>query len=160
MHTHAEPDAASIMSRPVKTLRMKESIRDAARLFMDAAISAAVVLDQDDRPVGVVTKTDVVRYELARDGITRAFGRRPEDGLLPAGFQPVDEEEMVERWMTPAIFMVARHTPLTFVARQMVKYGTHHVLVKGPTNEVEGIVSSFDVLRSLALMPQRAGAPT
>ena len=142
-------DAFALMSRPVRTLSLRSSVREAAQLFLDAGVSA-VVIEDGDRPVGVITKTDLARYEAARDGVVDIHGVRPEDLDLPSGFQALDEDERVERWMTPATFMVARHTPVRLLARQMVKYGTHHILVKGPDQRVEGIVSSFDVLRCLA----------
>ena len=44
---------------PVVTVQPKQSVRDAARLMRDRHVGAVLVVD-DDRPVGIVTDRDVV----------------------------------------------------------------------------------------------------
>lgn len=117
-----------LMSKPVETVWLKDSMRDVATLFSDKNISAAAVIDDNKKPIGVITKTDLARYE-----------------------QKIDEEDMVEHWMTPVIFSVKPDTPVVEIARRMVKYGVHHIFVRGMDGEpLVGVVSSFDLIKKIA----------
>lgn len=137
-----ETQAYRIMTKPVETVRMGDTIRAVAQLFTEKNISAAAVLDQQNRPIGVITKTDIARFQLEEGDVAVVDARR--------GFHVINDVNTVEHYMTPAIFTVKPDTPLTDVARQMVKYGTHHIFVKGTNGDpVVGVVSSFDILRHL-----------
>jgi CBS domain-containing protein len=63
----------------------------------------------------------------------------------------VQEEDKVEYWMTPVIFSVKPGTPITEIARRMVRYGIHHIFVREKDHgNIIGVVSSFDILRYVA----------
>lgn len=149
--SHPEPTAGQLMSRPVQTVSASDPLRKVAELFTEQSISAAAVLDREKTPVGVITKTDLVRYENRREGTWDELDRKNAGTWSEEGLPIVNEDETVGRWMTPVIFSVEPSTPAGAVARRMVKYGTHHIFVKGPEgNKIEGIVSSFDLLRVFA----------
>lgn len=146
--------AYEIMTKPVETVRMQDSLHEAARLFTDNHIGAAAVLDEHGKPVGVITKTDLVRYEEENDAVKtvdkKNFSRMNGESKR-SGFHLVDEEDTIEHWMTPVIFSVKLETPMKEIARRMVRYGIHHIFVRGKNGEpIVGIVSSFDVLRRVA----------
>ncbi len=142
-----------IMTTPVQTVEMTNSLREVAGLFNEKNISAAAVLDHHQKPVGVITKTDLVRYEQERDEC-EILNEKPgaeENMISRSGFHLVDDPETVEHWMTPVIFSVKPETPMEEIARRMVKYGIHHIFVKGKNGEpLAGIVSSFDILKQIA----------
>lgn len=56
---------SEVMSYPVITCGMEDSITHAARLMAEKDISAVVVLDADNRPRGVVTEKNLVKYVIA-----------------------------------------------------------------------------------------------
>ncbi|MCG3204663.1 MAG: hypothetical protein KCHDKBKB_01378 [Elusimicrobia bacterium] len=146
--------AHEIMTKPVEVVRFSDSIHDVARLFTENHIGAAAVLDTKGKPVGVITKTDIVRYEEGNDG-SKTVNKKDLSNInredKPAGFHVIDEDDTVQNWMTPVIFSVKPETSLKEISRRMVKYGIHHIFVQGKNNEpLAGIVSSFDVLRQVA----------
>lgn len=146
--------AARLMTRPVHTVRLLDSIHHVAEMFSSLSISAAVVMDGNRRPVGVITKTDLVRFEAQRDGIRTVYKKIQkidDEDPIDSAANGIDGEETVERWMTPVIFSVPPETSAAVMAKRMVKYGTHHIFVRGrDQDDVQGIVSSFDLLRVLA----------
>lgn len=127
-----EPIASQIMNKHVEMVRGHDSINDVASLFTDHFIGSAVVLNAYGQPVGVITKTDLVRYQT----------KRAQD---PTSVFP----DTAENWMTGAIFSVKPNTPLKEVASRMIRYGIHHMFVKKPDSNLLGIVSSFDILRAI-----------
>ena len=57
--------AADATRKPLVTIEASRPLRDAARLMADHAVGALVVLDEGDRPVGLVTDRDMVVRGLA-----------------------------------------------------------------------------------------------
>ena len=161
---HRKTLACDIMTKPVEIVRINDSIGDVARFFTERNIGAAAVEDQQWKLVGVITKTDIVRYEKekigfkVRDSASRVDRERDshdvcdqDPNIGQGGFHVIEEEDTVERWMTPVIFTVTPETPLKEIARRMVKYGIHHIFVRGYRGEpAVGIVSSFDILKQIA----------
>lgn len=78
--------AVDLMTRPPVRLAEHASIRDAAAILTDRKIGALAVVDDQGRPVGVVSRTDLVRFlrDLpARPEFDR--GARPEPGQAAPG---------------------------------------------------------------------------
>lgn len=140
--------ASDVMTAPVTTVRMWDSVADVARIFSENNISAAAVVDMQDAPLGVITKTDLARYGRERAMLQVAeTGKEREGAETRRGFHLEPEDATIESWMTPALFQVAPAAPLAEAVREMVKNGLHHILVIDPADRrLAGIVTSFDVL--------------
>ncbi len=63
---------AGTMTSEVKTVTPLDPIRHAAKLLADGDFHALAVVEEDDRLVGLVTTTDLIRYLLDQD--RRALG--------------------------------------------------------------------------------------
>jgi CBS domain-containing protein len=146
--------ASDIMTKPVEVVRAVDSLHDVARLFNEKHIGAAAVLDGVGKPVGVITKTDLIRYEEEKNDVGTVDKRnlpRFDADLKRPGFHLVDDDDTVQNWMTPVIFTVKPETSMKELAQRMVRYGIHHIFVQKPNQTgLLGIVSSFDVLRTVA----------
>jgi len=146
--------AYEIMTKPVEMVRIEDSLHEVARLFNENHIGAAAVIDGNKKPIGVITKTDLARYQEEKDE-ARSIDKNDlasiEGESKRSGFHLVDEEDTVEHWMTPVIFCVKSETPMKEIARRMVRYGIHHIFVRDKNEDpIMGIVSSFDVLKFVA----------
>lgn len=151
-----ETCALNIMSSPIETVRLKDPVQEVIRLFSDRNISAAAVLDENDKPIGVITKTDLMRFEGATHGL-KTMGKAELAASFKngeprrSGYHVIDDEEIVQSWMTPVIFSVKGETSIKEIARRMVRYGIHHIFVQGKKGKpIIGIVSSFDILRKVS----------
>ena len=148
-----EIQAHRLMSMPVETVQMKDPLHVVAHLFAKKHIGAAAVLDSDKKPVGVITKTDLVRYEETKNGPTAVREKNTMDlnGGLAGGYHLIEDDDTVDQWMTPVIFKVKPETTMQEMARRMVRYKIHHIFVQGRNGEtIAGIVSSFDILKQVA----------
>ena len=112
--------------RAVVTMRVAQSVRDAVHLLAKHSLGAVVVVDEEDRPIGIVTERHIVR-RLADDErvLTRAVG------------------EIMARDPVTAI----PQDELTAVLRVMTERRIRHVPIID-RNELVGIVSLGDVLRA------------
>jgi CBS-domain-containing membrane protein len=124
--------AAEIMTPGPTSLAATATVTEATEFLTARGFGAAVVIDDAGRPVGVVTKTDVLVH--ARQ---RAPGLEPDD-------TPVTE------FMTPAVFAVRPDTPAESVVEQLLVLNVHHLFVADPAGVIVGVISPVDVLRKLA----------
>jgi len=164
-----------IMTTDVVSVASGATLREVAEVLADRQVSGAPVVD-DGRVVGVITATDLVRFEspeaaprARRPGQGRPEERRAEP---PPGF-------VAELWAEPGLEMLERflesraleadpldrHTAAEIMTRdivalppdaeihvaaeRMLRERVHRVLVM-EDGRLEGVVSSTDVLRAVA----------
>ncbi len=163
-----------IMQSDVIGVRKGTSCRELVEILDEEGISGAPVLDTDDRVLGVVSRTDVLRmiasepeidageefWEiLGRDATgaaddPAAYYVSPESAalFLPASQAiraDVIQDTPVEEIMTPVAFDVDSGMTIPELARFLVQGRIHRALVID-AGKLAGIVTAFDVLRAVA----------
>lgn len=101
-------------------------------LFLKHGISGAPVVDEDGLPVGIVSKTDLVRHGHCEEA------------------EKADEDAVVANIMTHLAFCLPANESIAKAAALMAFEGMHRVPIVGTHGEVVGIVSSLDIVRWLA----------
>lgn len=144
--------ARDLMSEAVLSLTENSVLEDALHLFIENHVGAAPVLDGNGKAVGVITKTDLARFDAARRGLSLSEAR-------PPGKKGAHRNELVGTWMTPFVLSVDPDASLAEIAKLMVKNGVHHIFVSRDKKLI-GVISGFDVLRvvSRALNAVKKGA--
>lgn len=153
--------AKELMSPNPVSIRRDASIREALELLTDHGFGAAPVIDEAGRPVGVVSRTDVlihereyVRHASDPDNISSRrdcsdWDMFPEPAW-PEGFSvEVTDPTTVGEIMTPAVFTVSLETPACEVVRRMLELKVHHLFVIDADLALVGVISPLDVLRRL-----------
>ncbi len=144
---------AEIMARHVVCVRPDLDTRTLATLFLERGISGAPVVDDDARPIGIVSKTDLVREHHERPEGSRPPPPSDLEELsdLGVGFHteaaPVTT---VADIMMPVAFCLPANESIARAAALMAFEGVHRVPVVGSRGQVVGLVSPLDVLRWLA----------
>jgi CBS domain-containing protein len=150
------PPVDSLMTRSPVCVREDVGIDVLTALFVERGISGAPVVNEEGRPVGVVTITDLVkdRYEQleAADTFTGALiGGR----LLGLS---VPEEARGSRTagelMTAHILVIPEGRPVAEAAALMARHRIKRLPVVDAELRIIGILSSLDVMRWLG---QQAG---
>ncbi len=139
-----------VMNPGVVCTRPDMSLREVERLFTDRRITGAPVVDEDGRPVGVVSQHDLVASQAdpPSAGDSGRFYTDVET-YRDIARAPIDPSELlVSRVMTPEVVSVDRETPIAEAARLMRDRRVHRLLVtrKGV---LVGIVTSIDLLAAL-----------
>ena len=109
------------------------------RIFVEHGISGAPVVDTEGRPLGIVSKSDVIR----------ALAENLSGTALAATFEPIARRR-VRDIMMPLVIFVGEDVSIARAAAVMAYEQIHRVLVVDQTRKVVGIVSSIDVLAWLA----------
>jgi CBS domain-containing protein len=154
--------AKDLMKTNPVSIRRDAGIREALELLTDRGFGAAPVIDEAGRPIGVVSRTDILIHE--RECVRHA--RVPDPG--GSGYDCSDWDEFPDpSWsegfsievtdpttvgdiMTPAIFTVALDTPAREVVRRMLELKVHHLFVSDGETSLVGVISPLDVMRRLA----------
>jgi CBS domain-containing protein len=132
------------------------TIPEALALLTDRGFGVAPVIDEAGRPVGVVSRTDILIHE--RECARRA---RPSDDYSWDDFSEpswtegfsieVTDPTTVAEIMTPAVFTVPLATPVQEVVKRMLELKVHHLFVVDADMALVGIISPMDVLRRLEI---------
>jgi CBS domain-containing protein len=153
--------AKDLMSLNPVSIRRDATIREALELLTDHGFGAAPVIDEAGRPVGVVSRTDVLIHNRecvhhASDPHYPGFRRDCSDwDLLPDASWAeglsieVTDPTTVGEIMTPAIFTVSLETPAREVVRRMLELKVHHLFVIDGDLALVGVISPLDVMRRL-----------
>ncbi len=124
------------MSTVVLTIGPAHTLRQAAQLMAARRIGAAVVLDNDNSGIGILTERDILNS-------------------LGAGESP--DRETAQAHTTSDVVFAAPDWTLDEAAEAMVRGGFRHLIVLND-QEVVGVVSVRDIIRCWATAEIRAGA--
>jgi len=151
----AETAADLMMSNPM-SIRADATVREAVEALTDHGFSAAPVIDEAGRPLGVVSRADILVHDreraarpgvayYERDDLTTGAGER----LGPGFHVEAVDTTRVRDIMTPAVFSVRPTTPAAGVVEQMVELKVHRLYVVEEDGTLVGVITTLDVLRHL-----------
>lgn len=157
---------ASVMMRDVLCVTPDVTAEHVATLLLEGNISSVPVIADDGRPVGIVSKTDLLRHRFEQgdsDTTERvAVQRGGVEVDLGDGFHLVRScSTTAGEIMTPVALSLPETASVARAAAIMALEGVHRVpVVNAKDGTVVGIVSSLDVLHWLArqhgyLLPAR-----
>ena len=147
-----------VMSTNVLTARTGWSVRQLSQFFFDKHISGAPVVTPDDRLIGVVTQSDIVRFEThkpTRDQVLRVL----EESC--GAFNHIDSEDEIQRIkdtaidhisiemiMTRNVISVDVETSLEEAIKILQEQDIHRLFVTD-SGQLVGVLSAMDVLKTI-----------
>ena len=138
--------AADLMTPNPVSLRSAATVQEAVAMLTDRGFSAAPVIDEAGRPVGVVSRADI----LVHDRESHRAPSFPESRDIPEGFGVENcDPTVVGDIMTPGVFAVTLDTPAASVVEQMLALHVHQLFVVDADGLLVGVISTLDVLRHL-----------
>ena len=132
----ADGTVASVMAEIVHCVAIDVTVEGLAAVLLEAGVGGVPVVDSTGRPLGVVSKTDIVRC---------VHERRPLDTTTVADI------------MTPVVFSLREDATIERAAALMAFEGVHRILVVSRDGIVVGIITPLDVARAMAA---RGGYPS
>ncbi|MFI0724133.1 CBS domain-containing protein [Streptomyces sp. NPDC021224] len=140
MSTHRT--VSDLMTHTVVRARPETPFKEVAKLLVDNGVTALPVVDDEDRPLGVVSEADLVHREAGR----------PEPAGLPGLLDVPPPEPSAERTTAAALMtapaVVARaEWSAVQAARAMDQADVKRLPVVDDTGRLAGIISRADLLR-------------
>lgn len=147
-----ETTVAAIMTRAPICVRPTVGVGTLARLLLDEGMSGVPVVDGNGRPIGVVSKTDVLRYLHEKsDGAEAVIDQDAALAAFGDGFHlTATHDATVDDIMTPLVFALRHDVEIVRAAALMAGEGIHRLAILDDTGAVVGILSALDIVRWVA----------
>lgn len=158
--------AKDIMHRDVIKVSWNMPISELEQLFEEKNITGAPVVDDFGKLIGVVSETDVIRYDASephsrenphayfRSGLEKEEKEGEEEDSLDEGEESKDEavlsEKTVEDIMTPWTISAHEDASISEIAKMMVERHVHRVLIVDGKSQLKGIVTTMDIAKVVA----------
>ena len=145
--TSKQTAVREVMTRDVACVTPGLAIEAFASLLLERNISAAPVVDERGRAIGIASKTDLVRWYLHEEELEGPDDVTAVEPGLSVRTVPV---RTVNDLMTPLAFTLGEEAALSVAAALMTMEGAHHLPIVDAAGEVVGIISSLDLARWIA----------
>jgi CBS domain-containing protein len=153
--------ARDIMNRHVVTIGPRDTLQRAMELMVENHVTGLPVVDEADRCVGLVSTTDILRYEQdhseftteANSDVARFFDQTTqqwEDVRLTSYALEKFGELNVDEIMSRDLIFVSPGASIAAVARTMLNEEVHRVLVLDRGRRLLGLVTAIDFVRLAA----------
>jgi CBS domain-containing protein len=145
--------AREIMSKEVACVKKGSTVRDVARILLEKSISAVPIVDEDDRPIGMVSEGDIAaaselrRNERAQWWLAQLAEGESLDSKFLATIQ-LNKRDVGGIMRSPVI-SVDENTEVEAIARIMEEKKIKRVVILREGKMV-GIVSRADIVRAVA----------
>ena len=148
LELHADTAFDLMVPNPI-SLRAEANISEALRLFTEKGITAAPVIDDSGRPIGVISRSDLLVYQWEHEK-QRGGAYFHASSVENVDTTPKPSAMMkVAELMTPAVFSVSEDTPVQRVISDMVGLRVHRLFVVDKDGTLVGIITTMDVLKHL-----------
>jgi CBS domain-containing protein len=151
------------------SIRADATIREAVAFLTDKGFSAAPVIDGAGRPVGVLSRADIIVHDREKveylEPVPEYYDKgtvvAPTGESLADGFQVEKADvERVGDIMTPVVFSVTPETPARRVVENMLALKVHRLFVVDKDGTLIGVISALDVLKHIRSEQPSTAAPT
>ncbi|MBI3181079.1 MAG: CBS domain-containing protein [Myxococcales bacterium] len=152
----ARTPVTEVMTRQVVTVRPELSLDSLIDLMMNRGLSRLPVVDEEGKPIGMVSKTDLVSRRHAEGDTEEApkLPSAPGVAYRESGFHVHEvPTATVADVMSPAVLSVREDASVAGAAELMAVHHIHGVPVVSPAGKLVGLVSSLDILGWLAGLP-------
>ncbi len=146
-----EIQVKEIMSSRVQCLMTDDTIHDAVAMMMDNGLSTVPVVDDDNRCVGILSRSDMTELFLKEDNELAQVLDAPRMSLewLSQSLETTDVR-LVKELMTYEVATIHASQTLKAACQEMVRQQIHHLPVVDEKEQVTGIVSTFDIVKAVA----------
>ena len=118
------------MTTPVRTIEPDKSIMEAAKIMAKNRIGALIVVE-NNKPVGVITERDILDKVVAKAKDPR--------------------ELRVKKIMTKKVYTLHPKAPIIEATKMMKKHGCRRILIVDENNKPLGILTSRDLIDLIAV---------
>ena len=135
-----------VMTAPARSVGADSSLRQAARILLSAVFTGLPVVDQRNRPVGVISQGDLI----ARGGLPLRLGLLVETGSNECEtiLQKLANRRAEEVMSRPAV-VIAADRPLAEAVEKMLAKKVKRLPVVDRDGHLTGILSRIDIFRTV-----------
>ena len=145
--------ASNIMSAHPVSVRLEATVRDAVVLLARLGLHDLPVVDDKERPVGIITSRSILHHAVpayASEDLLAIMRAGPDVNSVYKNLTAVADRPVAEV-MDRNIQPVRHDMPTSAVAAMLInlKHDTHNVLVVDDQEKLVGIISARDIIRRI-----------
>jgi CBS domain-containing protein len=147
--------AGDLMTPNLISIGAQATVHEALAALIDKGFSGAPVINNAGRPIGVLSRSDVLRSDRERATYAQQVPEFYEKSelLMPSGerydegfqVEAIDRTE-VRELMSPVVFSVTRDTSALETIQAMLARRVHRLFVTDASGTLVGVISAFDIL--------------
>ena len=151
--------AEDVMTANPVSIREELTVHEAVVFLTERRISAAPVINEAGRPVGVISEADILRhnrehadhlYWLPQRLVDKELTLGSGEHLSDRSFEvEVPDVTRVKDVMNPVIYAVRRDSPIPEVVNQLVRRRIHRLFVVDEDGSLVGVITTLDLLSRL-----------
>jgi CBS domain-containing protein len=151
--------AEDVMTPSPVSIRDELTVHEAVVFLTERRISAAPVINEAGRPVGVISEADILRHDrehaehlywLPQKEVDRELTLPTGEHLSGTSFEvEVPDVTRVKDVMNPIVYAVRRTTHIYEVVGQLCKRRIHRLFVVDEDNSLVGVITTLDILNRL-----------
>jgi predicted transcriptional regulator len=139
--------ASDLMAPNPISLRAEAGVGETIALFTEKAITAAPVIDESGRPIGVVSRSDLMIHQCEQEKQRGSSYVAPPTFASAEASDDHSKKTTIAHLMTPAVFAVAPDSPIEHVVKDMVGLHVHRLFVVDEAGVLVGVITTMDVLK-------------
>ena len=151
------PKAADIMTHAVVSVKPDQTLEEAVQLLSKNNISGLPVVDSENKVVGIMSETDIVKYSSSLHVVSLINSSRwisPHTDVsqltsIKKGFEKLSETR-VEAVMSKKVVCVKKNTSGEEIARLMKKSKVNRLPVEDENGKLVGIITRGNLVNYLA----------
>jgi CBS domain-containing protein len=146
--TRSANTARGLMTENPVSINEHATLQDAAAFLTTRSISAAPVINDAGRPVGVLSRTDIIRFSSGASEVPQMLGDFINEAKKLS--DPTHRNLVaVRQIMTPVVLSVGLDASLAEVCETMLDRKVHRLFVIDQDGILVGVISALDILRCL-----------
>ncbi len=155
MNSTAERYVAEVMTCNVVSLKQTDEVSDAVRTMEREQLSALPVIDQAGKACGILSTADLISefYELNADLAALPVAPDSVRSLLIETITTEGRSVSVDQLMSKHVKFVTPGDTIGAAAQIMIENSIHHLPVVDENGTVAGMLSTTDIVRSVAYVP-------
>jgi len=142
-----------LMAADVLCIPSTSTVAEATQLLREHGVNGAPVVDATGKPIGVVSRTDLLSGCVQAEVERQRVYYRSASGELPGAptndLVPAFGQQRVSEIMMSLVFSVQKDDPVRKAAELMAIEGIHRLIVLDGTRLV-GILSASDLVQAVA----------
>lgn len=146
--TRSANTARGLMTDNPVSINEHATLQDAAAFLTTRNISAAPVINDAGRPVGVLSRTDIIRFSSGVPKAPQMLGDFINEAKKLSDPTPRNLVA-VRQVMTPVVLSVGLDASLAEVCEKMLDRNVHRLFVIDQDGILVGVISALDILRCL-----------
>jgi CBS domain-containing protein len=108
------------------TVKESTKLKVAAKIMVEEKIGSIIVVDDENKPIGVVTRTDVLIHFVSSD--------------------PVDPNVPVKRFLKSKLITISPNDQTDLASQLFSENRLHHLVVQDKDGKLVGVVSTLDII--------------